>query len=81
MLESCTVLLLNHQAWYFDRATRSGPAWLLRLAYGLHDGWFWGQPAGVLLTDAVAIALMLLVASGLILAWKIPAFRAQDHEP
>lgn len=36
---------------------------LVRLAYDLHDGNFWGR-AGVIITDAIAISLILLVWSG-----------------
>lgn len=68
-LEAITVLLLNHQNLYYDRNTKQGAAGLLRLAYNLHDGWFWGQPLGVVLTDAVALALLALLVSGLALWW------------
>lgn len=68
-VEAVTVLLLNHQSLYYDRATKQGAAGLLRLAYNLHDGWFWGQPLGVVLTDAVALALLALLASGFSLWW------------
>jgi uncharacterized iron-regulated membrane protein len=64
VIEAVTVLGLNHQTWIYDRVHKRGPKWLLQLAYNLHDGWFWGQPAGVVITDGVAWVLLALVATG-----------------
>jgi len=57
-----------------DRELVRGRAFV-RLAYNLHDGQFWGK-AAVFVTDAVALSLLGLVASGLYLRWKSP--RAQE---
>ena len=43
----------------------------LRWVYDLHDGQFWGR-AAVFVTDCLSVAILLLVGSGLWMAWKKP---------
>lgn len=57
------------EAWEFtarptsDQAPQNPSRNLVRLAYDLHDGNFWGR-AGVIITDAIALSLLLLVTTG-----------------
>lgn len=70
VIEALTVLALNHQTFIYDKATKQGTKWLLQLSYNLHDGWFWGQPLGTVITDAIALVLLVLVGTGLLLSLR-----------
>lgn len=70
VIEALTVLALNHQTLIYDKATKHGIKWLLQLSYNLHDGWFWGQPLGTVITDVIALVLLGLVGTGVLLSLR-----------
>lgn len=62
--------LVPNQPTTSDQATEEGRRWM-RMAYDLHDGRMWGQ-MGVLITDLVALSLLLLVITGWIISRQTP---------
>ncbi len=61
-----------------DQASSTGRRWM-RLAYDLHDGRMWGQ-MGVLITDLVALSLLVVVFTGWILSRLSPPGKGSPTE-
>lgn len=61
-----------------DQAVGEGRRWM-RFAYDLHDGRMWGK-MGVLITDLVALSLLLLVITGWIISRQAPPGKASPTE-